>query len=695
MFVKMEGTKNLVTAALPYANGQMHIGHVLEHIQADIFARFLKLLGKDVLYICGSDMHGTPVEINAKKAGKEPREFALKFWKEQKKDFSDYLAEYDNYYHTDTPENKELAELFYSRLKEKNLIYTKKIKIIYCESCARSLPDRFVKGTCPHCTTLGQYGDVCESCGVVLKGVDLINPKCSLCGKSPVQRESEHYFFKLSKFAGKLEKWINSEEADLQPEVKNWLKGWLEQGLDDWCISRDAPYFGFEIPGAEEETGEKKYFYVWLDAPIGYLSSTKNYCDKVAKGKCEWEDYWYKGKVHHFIGKDISYFHFLFWPAILMAVGIPIPKLTVHGFVTVNGKKMSKSRGTFFTAKDFLKEYSAESLRYYYASKLGKKLVDIDIDFEDFKASVNNVLVGNLGNFIYRTLSFIDKNYNGEVKDVVEEKKLEKEVLELIEEVKEGYNSLEYKDAINKIMRIADLGNSYFQKAEPWKNKEGSVGKVAWCANLVRVLGILIKPVLPEFSASVEKQLGVKELGFSDLSFGFTGKLGKVKILVDKIEKVPQSMVFPLDMKVGLVKEVKDHPGADSLYLLKVDFGDDERQVVAGLKKYLTVGELQRRKAVFVINMKPAKLRGEKSEAMILVGDDGERVELLNVEKSVVGDEVKFEGFTNNKKQITFDDFKKIKMLVNEGKVVYESKELKTSTEDVLVKGLKDGSRIS
>ncbi|MEK6901826.1 MAG: methionine--tRNA ligase, partial [Nanoarchaeota archaeon] len=431
----------IVTAALPYANGDIHIGHLLEYIQADIYARFLKLQGKECLYICASDMHGTPIEINAQKAGMPPEKFVDKYWKEHQVDFKSFLIHFDHYYKTHSPENKELAEYFYAELKKKKLIYRKKIQAIYCERCARYLPDRFVKGICPKCNAEDQYGDVCEKCSTILKGADLVNPYCVICKNKPVTRPSEHYFFSLSSFSKQLQQWINSPEAHVQPEMKHWLQEWLINGLEDWCVSRDAPYFGFEIPESKKETGETKYFYVWLDAPIGYISSTKNYTDKQNypdKHKQKWEDYWYKGQVQHFIGKDIAYFHFLFWPAMLMAVGIPLPKLTVHGFITVDGQKMSKSRGTFFTAKDFLKLYPAEALRFYYANHLDRKVVDVDLNFEDFKAFNNNVLVGSLGNFCYRVITFTQKNY-GEVTAIAAEVELSVKVKTLIEAVGKQY----------------------------------------------------------------------------------------------------------------------------------------------------------------------------------------------------------------------------------------------------------------
>lgn len=696
--------KIIVTAALPYTNGQIHIGHLLEYIQADIFARFLKLQGNDALYICASDMHGTPIEVNAQKQGIKPEQFALKFWKEHQQDFKSFLIKFDNYYKTHSKENKELTEFFYAKFLKKNLIYRKKINTIYCENCARTLPDRFVKGTCPNCTTTMQYGDVCENCNSALKGTDLINPKCTLCNKTPIQKENEHYFFKLSAFSNKIKKWVEK----MQPEIKNWVNDWLKKGLEDWCFSRDEPYFGFEIPKSKKETGEKKYFYVWMDAPIGYISSTKNYCDKHKKGK--WEDYWNretrrvsgarmehslkKGIIQHFIGKDIAFFHYLYWPAMLMGADIPLPKLTTHGFITVNGQKMSKSRGTFFTAKDFIKLYPAEALRFFYASHLDRKVVDIDLNFEDFLAVHNNVLLGSLGNFCYRVITFAQKNYS-EVNKVAEEKELTKKVEKLFKLIEKNYQEQDFKSAVKNILKIADIGNTYFQKSEAWKDKEGSKDKVGWCVNLARNLSILVSPILPEFSEKVKRSLREKNLSWNNLGFKWKGKLKKIEMLVEKIEKIPETAKFPLKMVVGKIIEVKNHPDADSLYLFKVDLGKGKKQVVAGLKKYLEVKELLNRKAVFCLNMKPAKIRGETSEAMILAADDAENVNLLDVSKTKEGQEVQFTGIENNDQEVSFEEFKKLVIEVKDGNVWYEGQKLVSKTEDIIVTGIKDGARVT
>src|SRR3989344_2520182 len=698
--------KIVVTAALPYASGSIHIGHLLEYIQADVFVRFLKLTQKEAIYICASDMHGTPVEVNARKAGKEPEAFALEFWKEHQEDFASFHIAFDNYYKTHSPENKQLVEYFFSTLRKKGFIYTKKINNIYCGNCQRYLPDRFVKGTCPNCSKVDQYGDVCEGCGSTLKGIDLINPKCSLCSKAPGQKESSHYFFALSKCADELKKWF--AKPGIQPEIKHSVEEWLNKGLEDWCISRDAPYFGFEIPGSKEETGELKYFYVWLDAPIGYISSTENYCAKhekvseekniSAKKPC-WESYWKKGQVCHFIGKDIIYFHYLFWPAMLMKMDIPLPKLNTHGFITVNGQKMSKSRGTFFTARDFLKLFPAEALRFYYAGHLNKQLQDVDLNFEEFKAYNNNVLVGSLGNFCYRVLTFAEKNYSliKEIAGNAEEKELEKEVSVLRTEVEKNYHELEFQSAVKNILKIADIGNAYFQKSEVWKDKDSveSRKKVGWCVNLARNLAILASPVLPELSERVRKALDEEALLWDDYSFKWKGKIGKVELLAQKIENVPSGAIFPLRLAVGKIEEVKPHPNADSLYLMKVDFGlEGKRQVVAGLRKYFSVDDLLNRKAVFCLNMKPAKIRGEVSEAMVLAADDGQNVAVLEVDKTLLGEAVCFQGMESGREEVQFEDFLKLTMLVKEGKVYFDGKKLSSAVEDIAVHGVVEGASV-
>jgi len=441
--------KILVTSALPYANGPIHIGHLVEYIQVDIFVRFLRLIEEDVLFVCADDTHGAPIEIKASELKITPEQLITKVYDGHVKDFKDFLISFDNYHTTHSEENKHYSDLIFTRLKEKGFIYTKEIEVTYCEHCKRTLPDRYVKGKCPKCNAPDQYGDVCENCNAAYKTTDLIDPYCIICKNRPIRKTSKHYFFKLSKFSKKLESWIKKNK-NLQPEIKNFVFSWIKNGLEDWNISRDGPYFGFKIPGEEN-----KYYYVWLDAPIGYIASTDNYCKKHG---LKTEDYWNNksSRIYHFIGKDIIYFHFLFWPAMLLGAGFQLPyHIPVHGFLTVNGEKMSKSRGTFFTAREFLQKYSSEYLRFYYASLLGSKMSDIDLSFSDFGKKINNELAANLGNFCYRVLNFLNKNFEGEIKGIDNNKALTNEIKKLVKRIESGYSSLNLNEALKGILHIS------------------------------------------------------------------------------------------------------------------------------------------------------------------------------------------------------------------------------------------------
>src|SRR3989338_3700343 len=389
--------KILVTSALPYANGPIHVVHLVEYIQTDIFVRFLRLIGEDVVYCCADDTHGAPIAIKADELKITPEELVAKYHKEHTEDFSSFHIKFNSYYSTNSPENKHFSELISKRLQEKGYIYTKDVEITYCENCKRSLPDRYVKGKCPSCGAEDQYGDVCEVCNKAYTTIDLVDPYCTICRSKPIRKDSKHYFFKLSAYALELDAWLSGNKK-LQPEIVSYVRNWIKDGLKDWDISRDGPYFGFKIPGEQD-----KYFYVWLDAPIGYISSTENYARE--NGLDAEKDYWKSedAEIIHFIGKDIIYFHYLFWPALLHAADFNMPtSLFVHGFLTVNGEKMSKSRGTFLTARQFLEHYDARFLRYYYASNLSKKLSDIDLNFKDFHERINNELVANIANLAYR-----------------------------------------------------------------------------------------------------------------------------------------------------------------------------------------------------------------------------------------------------------------------------------------------------
>ena len=450
----------LITCALPYANGPLHLGFILEAVQGDIYARFNRLQGKDVLFCCADDTHGTPIEVNAEKQGISPEALIAKIYDQHVLDLKDFEISFYSFYTTNSPENKELSELFFKKLNKKGHIYQKEIELTYCNTCKRFLPDRYVKGKCPKCQAPDQYGDVCEKCNSAYNTTDLVNPYCVICKSLPTRKISKHYFFKLSNFQKQLAKYIDGNK-NFQPEVVNYLKNWISEGLKDWCISRDGPYFGFKIPGEEN-----KYFYVWLDAPIGYISSTINGCR--LKGKEEkWKTYWdvkSKSQICHIIGKDIIYFHYLFWPAMLMGAGFNLPKdIPVHGFLTINGEKMSKSRGTFILAREYLDtaKLSPEYLRFYYASNIIKQNTDIDLSINDFKDKINNELVANIGNFAFRSLSFANKNFGSELAST-QDTKLQKEISSKIIQITNAYQTFNYRNAVQTILEVSSIGNKYF-----------------------------------------------------------------------------------------------------------------------------------------------------------------------------------------------------------------------------------------
>src|SRR3989338_616372 len=432
LVVKFKEKKIVITSALPYANGPIHVGHLVEYIQTDIFVRFLRLTGKNVVYCCADDTHGTPIEVKSMDLGIKPEELIAKFSKEHQEDFNNFHIQFDSYYSTNSEENKYFSDLIFKKLKEKNLIYQKEIELSYCEKCGRFLPDRYVKGKCPKCNAAGQYGDVCEQCNATYKTIDLMEPYCTICGTKPARKISKHYFFKLSVFSDKLKKWLVDNE-NLQDEIKNYVLNWIKDGLEDWDISRDGPYFGFKIPGEEN-----MYYYVWLDAPIGYFASLANYCKRNNLDPLNFMEK--DGEMIHFIGKDIMYFHLLFWPAMLMGSGFNLPKAYhVHGFLTVNGEKMSKSRGTFLTAKDFLQISDPEFLRFYFAANLGTSVSDIDLNCQDYYDKINSELVSKLANFSYRVQTFCAENFEGKLVKYIDEN-IEKELQTQIEDAKNAYS---------------------------------------------------------------------------------------------------------------------------------------------------------------------------------------------------------------------------------------------------------------
>ena len=691
-----ESKRKVITAALPYANGSLHLGHMLEYVQADIFARFLRLSGDDVVFVCADDAHGAPIEIAASKEGVKPEELIERYRLEHVADFNDFLMSFDVYHTTHSSENRAYSDLFFKTLKKKGFIYQRMIEQTYCEGEKRFLPDRFVKGTCPKCKAEEQYGDNCEKCNSVYKPIDLVEPKCVVCGASPVRKSSVHYFFKLSSFSQKLKEWVTNHE-NIQPEIKNFVLNWINSGLEDWDITRDGPYFGFKIPGELN-----KYYYVWLDAPIGYIAATEKYAKEKLKKTAE--ELWKSPDtdVIHIIGKDIIYFHLLFWPAMLMGVGYSLPSAyVVHGHLTVNNEKMSKSRGNFFTAREYLDKFDPELLRFYYASNLSRTSSDINLDFQDFQNKINSELVSNISNFIYRTLNFINNNFDSKLgKMPAEDRLLAGTIQSKFDSVLKSYRECNYREAVKAILEISSLGNKYLQDREPWKlvkvNKNKCREILTLSANIAKNLAILLYPILPVFSVKIQKQLGLNRIALSDLNFGLTEtKINMGRIIFTPIEETPKigSELFPANLKVASVESVEDHPNADKLYVLKVNIGDETRTLVAGLKGMYSREQLLKRNIVVVTNLKPAKLRGVESQGMLLAAEKDGKIEILSAPKSVPGDSVFAEGLTPSEDEITFEQFQALGLSVEAKRVFYGDRILKTDKEEV-VAVIEDGAKV-
>jgi methionyl-tRNA synthetase len=503
--------KILTTSGLLYANGPLHLGHILEQVQTDIWVRWQKLQGYDCTYICGDDAHGTPIMISAQKQNITPEQLITEVKISHEQDSAGFLIGFDNYYTTHSQENREITNMVYQRLKQNDDIETKTIQQAFDENANMFLPDRFIKGTCPRCSAHDQNGDNCENCGATYVPTDLINPISVISGKCPIQKLSEHYFFRLDKYATVLKAW---GQKSLQPEIINKLNEWFDLGLKPWDISRDSPYFGFEIP---DRPG--KYFYVWLDAPLGYIASFKNLC---TRKKTDWEEYWRAGsntELYHFVGKDIIYFHALFWPAILESANLRKPtSIFTHGYLTINGQKMSKSRGTFVLASDYLKHLDPEYLRYYFAAKLGNGIDDIDLNFTDFMQRVNSDLVGKVVNIASRSAGFINKNFGGMLADDLAIPELFAASLELAEKISEFYEKRDFNNAVRHIMQTADLANQYIDEKKPWSlNKQNPSDPAiqdicTMSLNLFRLLMIFLKPILPKLVPQAEEFLQVAPL---------------------------------------------------------------------------------------------------------------------------------------------------------------------------------------
>ena len=533
----MANRRILVTSALPYANGEIHLGHLLEYIQTDIWVRFQKMQGNECHYVCADDAHGTPIMLKADEMGIDPEELISGVSERHQADFKDFNIEFSQFHSTHSDENRYFSELIYSRLKESGFIKTRVISQAFDPEKAMFLPDRFIKGECPKCGADDQYGDNCEVCGATYSTTELKNARSVVSGAKPIEKDSEHYFFDLPQFEKELKNWTNA--GHLQEEVRNKLAEWFDQGLQQWDISRDKPYFGFKIPGTED-----KYFYVWLDAPIGYMASFKKLCDN---SDLEFDDFFAKGsdtELYHFIGKDIVYFHALFWPATLMGSNFRTPNaIFAHGFLSVNGQKMSKSRGTFIQARTYLETLNPECLRYYYAYKLSSKIDDIDLNLEDFKQRVNSDLVGKVVNIASRSASFVVKKFDKELSSHCIEQGLYDEFVAANTEIAGHYEDRNYGQAMRSIMKLADKANQYIDEKKPWQlaKEEGKSQEVheitSLAINLFRVLMTYLKPVLPEMADKSEAFLNIDSLNWNDINNPLLGhQINKFKPLMTRVE---------------------------------------------------------------------------------------------------------------------------------------------------------------
>jgi len=665
----MSDRKILVTSALPYANGPIHLGHLVEYIQTDIWVRFQKMRGHQCYYVCADDTHGTPIMLRADREGITPEQLIAKVEQQHRADFREFGVAFDHYHSTHSEENKILSSLIYRRLRDGGHINSRSITQAYDPVKNMFLPDRFIKGDCPKCGATDQYGDNCEACGATYSPMDLKNAVSAISGEKPIEKDSVHYFFNLANFSGMLGDWTKA--GHLQPEVSNKMAEWLENGLQEWDISRDAPYFGFEIPDAPG-----KYFYVWLDAPIGYMASFKALC--IEQG-LDFDAFWSKDsdvELYHFIGKDIIYFHALFWPAMLHGAGFRTPSaIFSHGFLTVNGEKMSKSRGTFIQARTYLEHLNPEYLRYYFAAKLSAGVDDIDLNFDDFSQRVNADLVGKVVNIASRCSGFINKRFDGMLSTECAEPALFRQFVETNSTIAELYENREFGKAMREIMALADKANQYIDEKKPWliAKEEGRDAELnAVCTmglNLFRLLAVYLKPVIPALAASAESFLNIGSQNWPSGAVepllnhkinSFTPLMtriepDKISAVVEaskeNLEKTPQIKAkasekssenqgntiklepiaeaieiedfAKIDLRIARIVKAQSVVGAEKLLQLTVDIGDETRNIFAGIKSAYAPEDLEGKLTVVVANLKPRKMRFGTSEGMVLAAGPG------------------------------------------------------------------------
>lgn len=669
--------KILVTSALPYANGPIHLGHLLEYIQTDIWVRFQKSRGHQCTFVCADDTHGTAIMLRAERENITPEALIARVKAEHERDFSTFHVAFDNYHSTNAPESKALVEMIYNRIKNAGFIATRSVKQFFDEEKQLFLADRYVKGTCPKCKTPDQYGDNCEACSATYNANELIDPVSVYTQTTPVEKESEHFFFKLTEFNDYLQTWTRS--GTLQPQVANKLAEWLDAGLQEWDISRDAPYFGFEIPG---EIG--KYFYVWLDAPIGYMSSFKNLCDTT--DTLDFDEYWGKDsttELYHFIGKDIINFHCLFWPAVLSCSDFRTPTgVFAHGLVNVNGKKMSKSRGTFITANTYAQHLNPEYLRYYYAAKLTNAVDDLDLNFDDFQSRVNADVIGKVVNIASRTAGFVKKLFDNTLAAHIDDTTLIATFLGKADTIAAFYENREFGKAIREIMALADLANQYIADTAPWAvaKEEGKAHEVLQIStlslNLFKILMTYLQPVLPEMADKVATFFNTDALTWKTLPNILTNhQINQFTPLMTRIEKdnidavlaesakeaeiemkaasklahtPPAAKVtanettadeigiddfLKIDLRVALISKAEHVEGAEKLLKLTLNLGDSlpERTVFSGIKSAYLPEDLEGKLTVVVANLKPRKMKFGLSEGMVLAaGPGGKEIWLLS-----------------------------------------------------------------
>ncbi len=647
----------LLTAALPYANGDLHIGHMLEHLLCDFWTRFQKMRGHDAIFLCADDTHGTPMMIAARKQGITPEQLIERMWTRHVEDFKAFEVHHDHYSSTNTKTNQELANFCFEQMKKAGVVDHKPMRQLYCDHDKMFLPDRFVKGTCPKCGALDQYGDNCESCSTTYDSLDLKSPRCAMCGATPSPKDTEHLFVRLEDFRGFLKDWVPHH---VQKEVSNKLDEWLDGELLPWCISRDEPYFGFEIPGHQ-----KKFFYVWMDAPIGYIAATKEYAEKHGKTL---DHYWRnpKSEVLHCIGKDIVRFHVLFWPAVLKTAGFNLPKqVMVHGFLTVDGVKMSKSRGTFIMAKTYLKHLDPAFFRYYMACKMNNGIDDVDLSLDDFTNRVNSDLIGKITNIASRSAQMLGRLDNKITPMAADGKELVHRAQARSEEIARHFEDRDFAKAMVVIREIADDANKYFDNYEPWKlvkTDELKTKQVLSAAlNVFRVMAVYLKPILPSYVERVEALFGEKPYTWASAQQSlenhtlqtFTHLLHrvdpkKVAEMIEDQKKESAATAEPaqaakaakplaneasstieiddfmkVDLRIARIQAAEAVEGADKLLRLTLDLGGETRNVFSGIRHAYKPEDLVGRLTVMVTNLKPRKMKFGMSEGMVLAAGPG------------------------------------------------------------------------